>query len=153
LSPSIEPAGLRGPGGRDDLDWHPAGMVDAGAERGVGHPQRLEDLLAGVAERRATADRVDGLTGQVAALAERQALTTHDDEHDPEGVTIGFERAQMQGLLTGARNDLSALDRAADRIAAGSYGRCLRCGVPIPAERLDAPTAAETCLVCASRRR
>ena len=47
------------------------------------------------AERRATADRVAALAGQVAALAEQQALTTHDDEHDPEGVTIGFERAQL----------------------------------------------------------
>lgn len=105
------------------------------------------------AERRATADRVAGLAGQVAALAEQQALTTHDDEHDPEGVTIGFERAQLQGLLAGARNDLSALDRAAERIAAGTYGRCLRCGRPIPAERLDALPAAETCLECARRRR
>ena len=105
------------------------------------------------AERRATADRVAALERQVAALAEEQALTTHDDEHDPEGVTIGFERAQLLGLLAGARHDLGALDRAADRVAAGTYGRCLRCGEPIPAERLEALPAAETCLACASRRR
>ena len=37
------------------------------------------------AERTATAGRVTALAGQVAALAEQQALTTHDDEHDPEG--------------------------------------------------------------------
>ena len=103
-------------------------------------------------ERRATAERAAGLTGQIAALAEQQALTTHDDEHDPEGVTVGFQRALLQGLLAGARNDLSALDRAADRIAAGTYGWCLRCGLLIPAERLDALPAAETCLGCASRR-
>jgi RNA polymerase-binding transcription factor DksA len=105
------------------------------------------------AERRATADRVAALERQVAALAEEQALTTHDDEHDPEGVTIGFERAQLLGLLAGARRDLGALDRAVARIAAGTYGRCLRCGGPIPPERLEALPAAETCLACASRRR
>ena len=105
------------------------------------------------AERTATAGRVTALAAQVAALAEQQALTTHDDEHDPEGVTIGFERAQLLGLLAGARNDLGALDRAADRIVAGTYGVCLRCGAPIPDERLDALPAAETCLECASRRR
>ena len=105
------------------------------------------------AERLATTERVSALEGQVAALAELQALTTHDDEHDPEGVTIGFERAQPQGLLAGARHDLGALDRAADRIAAGTYGECRRCGERIAAERLEALPAAETCVECASRRR
>jgi DnaK suppressor protein len=105
------------------------------------------------AERVATAGRVAALERQVAALAEEQALTTHDDEHDPEGVTIGFERAQLLGLLAGARHDLGALDRAAGRIAEGTYGRCLRCGASIPADRLEALPAAETCLACASRRR
>ena len=80
------------------------------------------------AERTATAGRVTALAAQVAALAEQQALTTHDDEHDPEGVTIGFERAQLLGLLAGARRDLDAIDRAAQRLAAGTYGQCLRCG-------------------------
>jgi RNA polymerase-binding transcription factor DksA len=105
------------------------------------------------AERAATAERVAALAAQVDALAEQQALTTHDDEHDPEGVTIGFERAQLLGLLAGARRDLDAVDRAAQRLAAGTYGQCLRCGAPIPAERLEALPAAETCLACASRRR
>jgi DnaK suppressor protein len=104
-------------------------------------------------ERRATIERVSALAGQVAVLAEQQALTTHDDEHDPEGVTVGFERAQLLGLLAGARHDLGALDRAADRIAAGTYGECLRCGELIPAERLEALPATETCVACASRRR
>jgi DnaK suppressor protein len=93
------------------------------------------------------------LTRQLTDLADQQALTTHDDEHDPEGVTIGFERAQLQGLQNGARRDLEALDRAARRVAEGSYGSCVRCGAAIHAERLAALPAAETCLACASRRR
>ena len=105
------------------------------------------------AERAAIAERVAALAAQVDALAEQQALTTHDDEHDPEGVTIGFQRAQLLGLLEGARRDLDAVERAAQRLAEGTYGRCLRCGEPIPAERLEALPAAETCLACASRRR
>jgi DnaK suppressor protein len=105
------------------------------------------------AERAAALDRVRGLEAQLGELAEQQALTAHDDEHDPEGVTIGFERAQLQGLLAGARRAVAAADRAARRIADGSYGRCVRCGDPIPAERLDALPAVETCLRCAVRRR
>jgi DnaK suppressor protein len=105
------------------------------------------------AERAAALARAQALDRQLAELAEQQALTAHDDEHDPEGVTIGFERAQLQGLLSGARRGVDDVDRAARRLAEGTYGRCLRCGNAIPAERLDALPAAETCIGCASRRR
>jgi DnaK suppressor protein len=117
-------------------------------------PSPPSDPTARLADERAAAqERVAGLAAQIEALAEQQALTTHDDEHDPEGVTIGFERAQMLGLLAGARRDLDTIKRAAQRLADGEYGHCLRCGAPIPAERLEALPAAETCLGCASRRR
>jgi DnaK suppressor protein len=105
------------------------------------------------AERTATAGWVTALAAQVAALAEQQALTTHDDEHDPEGVTIGFERAQILGLLAGAREEIAALDRAASRLRAGTYGRCLNCGCEIPDARVESLPAAETCLNCAGKPR
>lgn len=102
-------------------------------------------------ERAATVARAAALARQVEGLAEEQANTTHDDEHDPEGVTIGYARAQLQGLLAGARHDLEALDRAAARLAEGTYGLCRRCGGPVAAERLDALPAAETCIGCAGK--
>ena len=112
------------------------------------------DHAARIAAARADATaRSAALTAQIDALAEQQALTTHDDEHDPEGVTIGFERAQILGLLAGARQEIAALDRAAARLEAATYGRCLECGRAIPDHRLDALPAAETCLDCADRRR
>ncbi|MCY7343630.1 MAG: TraR/DksA C4-type zinc finger protein [Pseudonocardia sp.] len=104
-------------------------------------------------ERAATASRAAALARQVAELAEVQAHTTHDDEHDPEGVTVAYERAHLQGLLAGARREIEALDRAADRLEAGTYGRCRTCGEPIGPERLDALPSAETCIACAPRRR
>ena len=117
-------------------------------------PEQPSDPAARLAtERIAAADRVAALTAQVAALAEQQALTTHDDEHDPEGVTIGFERAQILGLLAGAREEIAALDRAASRLRAGTYGRCLNCGCEIPDARVEALPAAETCLNCAGKPR
>jgi len=105
------------------------------------------------AERAVAAERAAALAAQVDALAEQQALTTHDDEHDPEGVTIGFERAQILGLLAGAREEIAALDRATSRLRATTYGRCLNCGSEIPDARLEALPAAETCLDCAGKRR
>jgi len=112
------------------------------------------DAAARIAVARAGATtRSASLAAQVEALAEQQALTTHDDEHDPEGVTIGFERAQILGLLAGAREEIAALDRAAARLQAGSYGHCLNCGHEIPDVRLEALPAAETCLDCAGKPR
>jgi RNA polymerase-binding transcription factor DksA len=104
------------------------------------------------AEREETVNRIAGLERQVGSLAEEQAFTTHDDEHDPEGVTIAVQRAQLQGLLAGALRDLAAVDRAVDRLAAGVYGQCARCGRAIGEVRLEALPAAETCIACAERR-
>ncbi len=44
------------------------------------------------------------------------------------------------------------LDRAADRVAAGTYGTCERCGTLIAPARLEARPSAATCIDCAGRR-
>ena len=71
-----------------------------------------------------------------------------DDEHDPEGATLAFERAQVVSLLAEAREQLGALDDAAGRIDAGTYGVCERCGDAIGADRLAALPAARACIEC-----
>ncbi|GJJ03356.1 hypothetical protein RugamoR64_38940 [Duganella rhizosphaerae] len=43
---------------------------------------------------------------------------------------------------------LRSLDAACARLAAGSYGRCVGCGVPIAPERLRVQPAAQHCLPC-----
>ena len=75
-----------------------------------------------------------------------------DDEHDPEGATLAFERAQTAALLDRVEARIAGLDRALARLAAGTYGRCVRCGEPIGPARLTARPDAETCLRCAGRR-
>lgn len=116
-------------------------------------PARAVDASRIAAARAEATARAAALAVQVEELAAQQALTTHDDEHDPEGVTIGFERAQVLGLLAGARAEISALDRAASRLRAGAYGRCRDCGHGIPDARLEALPATETCVSCAGRSR
>src|SRR4051794_20094636 len=88
------------------------------------------------------------LTGIMAAVAD----VATDDEHDPEGATIAFERAQAAALLNQARERLVDLDNALARLAVGDYGTCERCGRPIAPDRLAARPAARTCITCASRR-
>ncbi len=74
-----------------------------------------------------------------------------DDEHDPEGATIAFERAQAQALRAVAQAHLAQIDAALARLADGSYGTCVVCGRPIGAARLEARPAAATCLTCAAK--
>ncbi len=74
-----------------------------------------------------------------------------DDEHDPEGATIAFERAQVGALLAQARQRLVDVEHALELLKKGKYGWCARCSGPIGAERLAARPASRTCISCAAR--
>jgi RNA polymerase-binding transcription factor DksA len=84
------------------------------------------------------------------AMVAASEASNADDEHDPEGATIGFERAQLAATIDMTRARVADLDRALARLAAGSYGRCEVCGGAISDERLAARPAARTCFGCAS---
>jgi DnaK suppressor protein len=73
-----------------------------------------------------------------------------DDEHDPEGATIAFERAQLVAVLKQATKDLHELDAAIGRSEDGTYGVCERCGEQIAPARLDARPSARRCISCAA---
>lgn len=113
---------------------------------------RPEDTAIKVIEeaRADSARLIASLTRQWEDIVETSALTANDDEHDPEGATVAFERAHLGDMIEQARADLRALDRAAERLRAGEYWTCERCGRPIPPARLAARPAATTCVACAS---
>src|ERR1700760_1781361 len=69
-----------------------------------------------------------------------------DDEHDPEGATVAFERQHVAGLAAQAREHLTAIDAALRKIDSGIYEICDICGRPIGAERLAARPAALICV-------
>ncbi len=100
------------------------------------------------AERARTVARVAGLAREFDAIVEAAAGANLDDEHDPEGATIAFERQQVGTLLAGARSHLDDLDRALTRLRDGGYGTCTRCGRAIAAARLHARPTATTCVAC-----
>ena len=95
--------------------------------------------------------QVERLDQDLLEVFEASRSSNADDEHDPEGSTIAFERAQLTALLAAGRRRLAELDDALARSAAGTYGRCERCGTAIPAERLAARPFATTCVACAAR--
>lgn len=98
------------------------------------------------------AARVADLRRELDDVISSASSTTGDDEHDPEGATIGFERAQAQSLLDRAVARLAELDAALARSAAGTYGRCVVCGREIGAERLAARPGTDRCVDCAGGR-
>ena len=72
-----------------------------------------------------------------------------DDEHDPEGATIAFERSQVETLARRLQQHLADIEAAERRLDDGSYGICERCGGAIPEDRLEARPTARTCVGCA----
>ena len=118
-----------------------------------GRPDPLaaaRDLLA--AERATTLERLAGLEREFDGIVEASGSANADDEHDPEGATIAFEREHVAALRDRARDHLAEIDVALRKLDDGGYGICERCGQPIAPGRLAARPTATMCVACASRR-
>ncbi|KGM12910.1 hypothetical protein N869_00940 [Cellulomonas bogoriensis 69B4 = DSM 16987] len=100
--------------------------------------------------RAQTAALIGRLTGHFDDLVAASAGSNADDEHDPEGTTIAFERSQLDTMVRRARSQLAEIDAAEARLADGRYGTCEVCGHPIAPERLEARPTARTCITCAN---
>ena len=116
------------------------------------HPGWVQDDARGVlaAERADVVGRIVELRRELDQLVQASVGANADDEHDPEGATIAFERAQLSSLLAAAERRSAEIDRTVASLDAGTYGQCERCGQPIGAERLAARPRATTCVTCAS---
>ncbi|GAB3567679.1 TraR/DksA family transcriptional regulator [Spelaeicoccus albus] len=85
-------------------------------------------------------------------LVASAADAPNDDEHDPEGVTVAFERAQIDSLLHESQRELLEIDDALTALDAGGYGICRECGDTIPQARLEALPGVALCMTCAAKR-
>ena len=101
-------------------------------------------------ERTAALAQIEAMTREFDGMVAASKASNADDEHDPEGATIAFERQQVVALLEQARRRLDDVEAALARRAAGGYGVCEVCGSSIPAERLAVRPSARTCVSCAS---
>jgi DnaK suppressor protein len=103
-------------------------------------------------ERAQALARLTGLTRDFDEVVAASRDTNADDEHDPEGATIAFERSQVAALIRLAEFDLAEVEAALQRLEQGTYGVCEACGDPIGEGRLDARPAARWCIRCAASR-
>jgi DnaK suppressor protein len=66
------------------------------------------------------------------------------DEFDPANLASDLYADELdEGLGDDLRHQLAAVERAEQRLAAGTYGLSIESGEPIPDERLEALPAAE----------
>ena len=120
-----------------------------------------DNSASGRTRARLTADQAETrrevaeLERQFAAIVASAAdgAAGGDDEHDPEGATIAFERQHVAALIVLARAHLTAIDAALRKVACGTYEICDICGGPIGVERLAARPSSLTCVRCAGKRR
>jgi RNA polymerase-binding transcription factor DksA len=101
-------------------------------------------------ERRRTTQRLADLRADYRGFVDASKDTNADDEHDPEGATIAFERSQVGALVRQAETQLLEVDAALGRLDAGTYGVCAVCGQAIPEGRLEVRPTAATCVACAT---
>ncbi|MGW6277061.1 TraR/DksA family transcriptional regulator [Kribbella sp. NPDC055071] len=112
--------------------------------------EEARDLLE--TQRRQALRRLASLTGDFDEVVAAARDSNADDEHDPEGATIAFERSQVSSLVQQIQKQLAEIDAAFDRLSAGTYGTCEHCAQPIPPARLQARPTARTCITCAQLR-
>ena len=102
--------------------------------------QRLGEDRAEVSARLVT------MTKDLESLFAASADSNSDDEHDPEGQTIAYERSQLSALIHAAQERLSDIETSTARLDRGGYGLCEVCLGPIPVGRLEARPTARTCV-------
>jgi DnaK suppressor protein len=111
--------------------------------------QKFRKLL--LDEQQSTVSLMADLGADIDSLVQARQGSNNDDEHDPEGSTLAFERSQTDALLAQSTQRLADIAAALERLDAGTYGVCENCGKPIAAARLEARPYARTCITCASR--
>jgi len=95
---------------------------------------QLQHQLATIEENSFAATQSD-LTGEVA----------FDDETADAG-TATFERERDLSIENNVRDLLQKIERALEKMAAGTYGFCERCGKPIEKPRIKALPYVDLCI-------
>lgn len=95
---------------------------------------RARELLT--AER----ERIEHALGRLG----RQDDSEPADEYDPANLAADLYQDELDaGLAEDLREQLAAVERAEQRLAAGTFGLSIESGGPIPDERLEAVPTAE----------
>jgi len=97
-------------------------------------------------ERGRIASSLEHLHASNSTSLEDETDELPSDNHLGDTASATVDREIDYGLEEGAEHILAAIDAALERIEAGTYGTCERCGKPIGEERLEAIPYATLCI-------
>jgi DnaK suppressor protein len=105
---------------------------------------RARELLT--AERERIEKSIAGLSSDYRSDSDPDSVGDPGlEQHIADRATELFDKELEEGHLQDVREQLSAIERAEQRLADGTYGRSIVSGDPIPDARLEAvPTAERT---------
>ena len=99
-------------------------------------PERARELLDRERQR---------IVRSLGGLGPQETDEPATDQHLADQASGLYDNELDEGLSDDLRADLAAVERAEERLAAGTYGLSIESGEPIPDERLEAvPTAERT---------
>ena len=112
-------------------------------------------MLRGVliADKEATESLIARLIDDLDSFTDARKDGATDDEHDPEGPTLAFERSQSTAILEQTRQHFAQIESAMLRLDDGSFGVCATYGKEIPFARLEVRPYSTQCVACASKAR
>jgi DnaK suppressor protein len=99
-------------------------------------------------ERERIETDLDSLGKEIAVLGEAQQIEGSVGNHLADDATDVMEQERNLALIGNLQERLHDVDRALERLAAGTYGICERCGKPIAPARLEALPFATLCIDC-----
>lgn len=102
------------------------------------------------ARRRGLAKTLSGMREGALGLSQKDALSelSSYDNHPGDLGTDTWQRSQGFALMEELSRTLQEVDAALGRLDTREYGRCERCGRPIPTERLEAIPETRYCVTC-----
>jgi RNA polymerase-binding protein DksA len=80
----------------------------------------------------------------------RATLNTLLDDGTAGEPSLREDTANAEYMIDDATSIIAQVDAALQRMDAGTYGTCTRCGNPIPLARLELRPYGSTCVACAS---
>jgi DnaK suppressor protein len=109
--------------------------------------QRYRDRLT--QERERIEAEIANLGNEIAVLGEDQQVEGGGGgNHLADDATDVMEQERDLALIGNLQERRRDVDRALERLDAGTYGICERCGKPIAPERLEALPFATLCIEC-----
>lgn len=113
----------------------------------------VDELAEQRAELLAQADSLEAelVEARSAAEAVQHSTSGQGSGDEADAGTKTFEREHEQSLANNSRTLLLQVQRALERLDAGTYGGCERCGEQIPKPRLQAFPRVTLCVACKQR--